>query len=474
MKSQWTFRLAVGALLLGSGCAIGPNYHRPAAVVSSDYKELAGWKPAAPKDAIDRGAWWSVYNDPDLDRFERQIAISNQNIKVYEAQYAEALALVREVQSELWPTLGVTGAGTRGSGNSTSVLNSTAGATASHGTQYQLEGTGTWTLDVWGAIRRQLESQKAAAQVSKADLANALLSAQATLAQDYFYLRSADSLQDLLSDAVKGYARTAQITENQYKEGTATRGDYMSALAQLKETQAQLTAVRETRGQYEHAIAVLTGTPPAEFSISHGALAVEVPVVPVGLPSELLERNPTIAAAEREMKSENALIGVAETAYFPTITLSGLLSFSSTSLPHLISAANRIWSLGGSAAETVFKGGYQSAEVAAARANYDAAVATYRQTVLSTFQSVEDQLVALHTLQDETADAEQAVSSAKEAADVALNEYNAGTVVFTTVIVANETSLADQQTLLTIKQNRLLASVALIEALGGGWDASKL
>jgi NodT family efflux transporter outer membrane factor (OMF) lipoprotein len=459
----------LSAVVAAAGCAIGPNYHRPSAPTPQEYGELGGWTPIAPKDTIERGAWWSVYGDADLDRLERQVSISNQNVKVYEAQYAQAQALVREVRSQLFPSIGVSGDATRGRGTSVGVVNGTPGATNSVANAFQADGTASWTLDVWGSIRRQLESQKAAAQVSAADLANALLSAQATLASDYFSLRAADALMDILTESVTGYERTAQITENQYHFGTASRGDFMSARAQVEATRAQLIALRQTRGQYEHAIAVLTGAPPSGFKIPHGELAAEVPVVPVGIPSALLERNPSIAAAERQMQSQSALIGVAEAAFFPDVTLSGLVGFASNTMSHLVSAPNRVWSASGVVAGTILDAGGKLGAVSAARAGYAQAIANYRQTVLSTFQSVEDQLLALHTLQDEAVAAKVAVDSAQEAADVALNEYKAGTVIFTTVIVANQTYLADRQALLTIQQNRLLASVALIQALGGGW-----
>lgn len=457
---------AVVLTLWAGGCAVGPNYHRPAAATPQEYKELSGWKPATPRDFIDRGAWWSIYEDSQLDRLERQVSISNQNIQLYQAQYAAAEALVREARSQLFPSFSATAVATPTCSSNSSCSPNTS--------LYQAQAAATWTLDVWGSIRRQLESQKAAAQVSAADLANALLSAQATLAQDYFQLRASDSLEDLLNDVVKDYAGTTRIIQYQYQFGVASRGDYMSALAQLQAAQAQLIGVREARGQYEHAIAVLTGTLPSELAIAHAPLATEVPVVPVGLPSTLLERNPNIAAAERQMKSENALIGVAEATYFPTITLSGLGGYLSASLADLFTSANRLWSTGAAGSETIFNAGYRPAAVAAARANYAAAVASYRQTVLSTFQSVEDQLIALHTLQDESVAAGRAVDSAKQASDVALNEYKAGVVAFTTVLLTDEISLTDSQTLLTIQQNRFLASVALIEALGGGWDSSKL
>jgi NodT family efflux transporter outer membrane factor (OMF) lipoprotein len=248
----------------------------------------------------------------------------------------------------------------------------------------------------------------------------------------------------------------------------------MSALALLQSAQSQLIATREARGQFEHAIAVLTGVPPAELSVAHAPLATPVPVVPSGLPSALLERNPTVAAAERQMKTENALIGVAVAAYYPTVTLSGLIEFAGSSLSNVVSAADRVWSLGGAATQTLFDGGERSAAVAVARANYDASVASYRQTVLTALQGVEDQLIALHTLQDESTVAAQAVDSAKQAADVALDDYKAGTVAFTTVITDDETYLTDRETLLTIQQNRLVASVDLVEALGGGWQTSEL
>ena len=472
-------RRLIAVVVLGSlsACAVGPDYRRPTAPVAEGFKELPGWKPATPADAIDRGAWWSVYKDPELDSLEQQVQLSNQNVRQYAAQYAEALAMVREVRAELFPTIGASFSATH-SGTGAIPLTTGAGAvvgsSAKGSSEYSLTGSGTWSPDIWGSIRRQLESQKALAQVDAADLANALLSAQATLAQDYFELRASDSMQDLLTEVIKDYQKTADITQSQYKFGTASRGDYMSALAQLQAAQSQLIATREARGQYEHAIAVLAGAPPAQLSIAHAALATDVPVVPSGLPSALLERNPTVAAAERQMKAENALIGVAVAAYYPTVTLTGLVEFAGSSLSNVVSAADRVWSLGGAATETLFDAGERSAAVAAARANYDASVATYRETVLTTLQGVEDQLIALHTLQDESVTAGQAADSAKQAADVALEEYKAGTVAFTTVITDDEVYLTDRQTVVTVQQNRLVASVTLIEELGGGWATSEL
>jgi NodT family efflux transporter outer membrane factor (OMF) lipoprotein len=473
MRAASLLRAPVLAILVAAGgCAIGPNYHRPAMATPPQFRELEGWKPARPQDTIDRGAWWSVFGDPELDQLEQAVNLSNQNIKAYEAQYQQALALVREARSQLFPTIGIAGNKTRSSSNGAG-LGGGGGSPAIATNLYEVEGTASWTIDLWGSIRRQLESQKAAAQVSAADLANARLAAQATLATDYFNLRAADSLEDVLTESVAGYQRTADITANQYRYGTASRGDFMSARAQLESTRAQLIALRQTRGQYEHAIAVLTGRFPAELTIPRAPLATEVPVVPADVPSTLLERNPTIAAAERQMQAENALIGVAEATYFPTITLSGLTGYASRTLAHLVSAGNRLWSVEGSAAGTLLDAGGRSGAVSAARAVYAQSVANYRQSVLTAFQSVEDQLLALHTLQDEAVAAQAATDAAQQAASVALDQYKAGTVAFTTVIVANQTYLSARQTLLSIQQGRLVASVNLIEALGGGWETPK-
>jgi len=473
---------AAAAVCVGlNACKVGPDYRRPEAPVPAAYKEQAAdaaqWKPSAPRDDGDRGAWWAVFDDPELDRLERQIGISNQNVKQFEAQYRNAVALLRESRSQLLPTLTVSGGGQRGGGGGgTASVSSTVGSGTggvTH-TEFTLEAAVSWQPDLWGTIRRQIESRKANVQVNKADLANALLSAQVTLATDYFDLRAADSLRRLLAQSLALDRRLLEITENQLKAGTASNGDLASAQAQLQAAQAQLIAVDQQRGTYEHAIAVLTGHLPSELSIADAPLAVAVPEVPVALPSTLLERNPAVAAAERQMRLENALVGVAIGAYFPTISLSALGGYAGDPLYNLLRLGNRIWSLGASANDTLLQGGYQVAAVAAARANYDQYVAAYRQTVLSAFQQVEDELLALRVLQQEAQFQDAAVKSAQLAADVSLNEFNAGSVAYTTVITALQTLLADQQSALSIQQNRLVASVTLIGALGGGWDASQL
>lgn len=462
-------------------CKVGPNYLRPDAPVPIAYKELpadaAGWKPSAPQDGKDRGEWWAIYADPELDRLERQVNISNQNVKEYEAEYRDAVALLKEAKSQLFPTVSINGGVQRGGGGGgTSAVSSTVGSGAggSTHTEFTLEPAISWQPDIWGTIRRQVESRKAGVQVSQADLANAQLSAQATLASDYFDLRASDSLRTLLAQSASLDQRVLEITANQLKSGTASNGDLATAQAQLLATQAQLVAVDQQRGTYEHAIAVLTGHLPSDLTIPQAPLTSAVPAVPVAVPSTLLERNPGIAAAERQMQQENALIGVAIGAYFPTLSLSALGGYAGDPLSKLFNIGNRIWSLGATASDSLFQGGYQVAAVAGARANYDQYVATYRQTVLSAFQQVEDELLALRVLQHEAEFQTEAVKSAQLAADVALNEFNAGTVAYTTVIIAVQTLLADQQSALTIQQNRLVASVTLIEALGGGWDASQL
>jgi NodT family efflux transporter outer membrane factor (OMF) lipoprotein len=467
------------ALLL-TGCMVGPDYKRPDAPVPVTYKELAGWKPATPLDTINRGAWWSIYTDPELDQLESQVAVSNQNVKSFEAAYLAAAALVRETQAELFPTVAVTPGvtRTRSGGGGGGVASSGAvvggGGSGRIETQYSVQGSAQWTPDFWGKIRRQIESNAAAAQVSAADLANAALSAQATLAIAYINLRFEDSLQKLLTNTVAEYQHALQITQNQYHAGTASSADVVTAQAQLQTTQAQLIAVGVLRGQYEHAIAILTGHPPADLTIPVAPLARQVPVVPTDVPSTLLERRPDIAAAERQMQQQNALIGVAISAYYPDVTLSAVLSLAGNTLSQLFTVSNLAWSLGASASETIFDAGSRGAAVDVARATYDQSVADYRQTVLTAFQQVEDELVALRVLEQQAAAEDLAVASARHAVEVTLNQYLAGTVAYTSVITEQTLLLGDEQTALAIQQSRLVASVTLIEALGGGWQGSDL
>jgi NodT family efflux transporter outer membrane factor (OMF) lipoprotein len=442
-----------------AGCAVGPDYQRPAAAVPVDYKEIKGWKIAVPRDDLDKGDWWSIYHDPVLTGLERQVEIDNQTLKAAEAAYREAHAVVAEARAQLFPTLTADQSMTRS--NTTHWL-----AT--------IEGVATWEPDLWGRVRRTIESDASAAQASAADIVNARLSAQASLATDYFELRESDSLQDLLNHTIGQYKLSLQITQNQYSAGTAARSDVITALTQLLTLQAQAINVGVARAEYEHAIAVLTGKPPADLALKHGSLSHAIPTVPVGLPSALLERRPDVAAAERQMQEQNALIGVATAAYYPDVTLSAIGGYAGFPFAAGLGGLQPFWTLSGSSVQTLFNGGLTAAQVAAAGAAYDQSVATYRQTVLSAFQQVEDPLAALR-IQREQANAEDAaVRAAEQAVQIALNEYKAGTQAYTAVVTAQTTALADEESALTISEQRLAATVSLIEALGGGWDASQL
>ncbi len=474
-------RLALqAALSLLTSCMVGPDYHRPRAILSLHYKELAGWQPAQPLDAIPKGAWWTIYGDPQLDRLESGVVVSNQNVRVFEAQYREAQAVVQEARAQLFPTLTGGAGDTRsfsGGGQSSPALSA---GTASRGgrshtvTQYTFEASASWDIDLWGRIRRQVQSDVAAAQLSAADLQNATLSAQANLAIDYVALHYEDSLRDLLQATVAADEQALTITRNQVEIGTASPADEAAAETQLETVRASLVNVGVARGQFEHAIAVLAGLPPADLSLPAAPLVTSVPVVPAGLPSMLLERRPDIAAAERAMDEENALVGVQIAAFFPSLTLSTSDGWAGGPIGMLISAANRVWSLGANASETIFAGGARSAAVEAAQAAYDASVANYRQTVLSALQQVEDELVALRVLEQQARAEGVAVKAAERALTIALNQYQQGTVVYTAVLTQQTALLADQETALSIEEQRLIASITLIEALGGGWDASDL
>ncbi len=509
---------------------VGPDYHRPRVEIPARFKEarpLPGWQTASPANAdMPKGRWWTIYDDTVLDGLEDELDRSNQSLRAALASYDQSTALVDEARSSLYPVLGLTpsvqrsGSGGRGvvvgTGNSlasgttgtgtaaTSALGSTAlgntalgstgastasaGSTASTGaltgvssgasatSTLTLEGTASWDLDLWGRIRRQVQENVAAAQASAAEVANSRLSLEASLATDYFELRASDSLQTLLDQTVRAYARDLQVVQNQYQAGLGTTppSTYYQALTQLRTAQADAVQVGVARAQYEHAIAVLTGHAPADLAIAPGALQAYVPFVPAGVPSTLLQRRPDIAQSERAIDEANAAIGVAIAAYYPDITLSASGGWSGSQLSTLVQVANEFWSLGAAASETLFEGGLRSSEVRAAEAAYDGAVADYRQTVLSAFEGVEDELVALRIYADQ-GDAERlAVDAARKSVTVSFNEYQAGTVDYTTVVTAETTALGDEQTALTVQEDRLVASVALVEALGGGWDTGHL
>jgi NodT family efflux transporter outer membrane factor (OMF) lipoprotein len=459
---------ALSTLVLS--CSVGPDYHRASAPVPTVYKEYKGWKVARPNDTINRGAWWSIYRDPTLDSLEQQVNVANQTIKQDEAAYEQAKATVHEQQSAFFPSLSVTPQVQR----EKSASGGANGFNTSAITSYSLEGTATWEPDVWGKIRRTVESSVAAAQLSAATLDAARLSAQATLATDYMELRYEDALRELLADTVKDYQRSLQITKNQYAAGTAARSDVINAEAEVLAAQSAEINVGVQRGQYEHAIALLVGKPPADVSIPPGSLAERVPIVPTEIPSILLERRPDIAEAERQMEEESALIGVEVAAYFPTIDLSAVFGYAGNPGTALFTSSSEVWTLMASASESVLTGGQRSAAVAAARAAYNQSVANYRETVLAAFQNVEDELVALRVLGQQIGVQRDAVAKAQQAVQISLNEYQAGTVAYTTVITAQVTLLTDQETALQVQEQRLIASVALVQALGGGWETSQL
>ncbi len=473
---------AVLALVFAvAGCAVGPDYVAEPAPVPAKFKELKGWKVATPSDTISRGDWWNFYRDPKLALLIKQVEISNQTVAAAAAAYEQARAIIREAQAALFPTLSAsynftrTRTGLQALGGSGAVtVGSSIGGGGVYTTSFVPQLSGTWDLDVWGKIRRQIESNASAAQASFADLDNAKLSAQAQLATAYFNLRAADSLHDLLNRTVQQYKKTLDIVQNQFKAGySVTSGDVATAEAQVFTTEAQAINVGVQRGQFEHAIAILIGRPPAELTIGPHLLGGTIPRTPVALPSTLLERRPDIAAAERTMQEENALIGVAVAAYFPDISLSALLSWTGTR-PLPFNVANEIWSLGAAGTQVLFEGGLRGAQIDAARAVYWQSVANYRQTVLTAFQQVEDELVAIRLLTQALAVQQKAVKDAQTAVDVYLNQFQAGTIAFTTVVTAEITLLADQEAELTIRQDLFLASVSLIEALGGGWDTTLL
>jgi NodT family efflux transporter outer membrane factor (OMF) lipoprotein len=467
-------RLVSIALLAVGGCAVGPDYIPPPAPVPPAYKEVKGWKIAEPRDTFERGAWWSVYNDDVLDGLMRQIEVTNQNLAAADAAFRQAAAIVQQARAALFPVIALDYSAVR---SHTGAAAATAGSSgpiiglARTRTTVTLETTGSWDLDVWGSIRRTIESDVANAQASAADLANARLSAQTQLATAYFNMRAADSLQHILDESVANFKRTQKITENQYTQGTVARSDVVVAQTQVKTTEALAINVGIQRAQFEHAIAVLTGFPPADLSIKPKRLATKVPAVPASIPSLLLERRPDIAAAERRIQTQSALIGVAVAAYFPDVSISGFFGWvGSRAFP--ISVANEVWSIGGALTETLIDGGLRRAQVVAAEAAYYQAVATYRQTVLTAIQQVEDQLAAQRILAKQAKPQDEAVTLSRKAVEIALNEYKAGTTSFTTVVTAQSTQLTNEQAALTVLQNRYLASVNLISALGGGWDAA--
>lgn len=446
-------------------CAVGPDYRRPQVPVPTAYKELPGWKPADPGAALaPKGQWWLAFHDPLLDELEPLVQVSNQTVRQSYANYQQALAEVRVARGALFPTLGLTGSATR-------QRSSTALGVVSSGT---LEGSASWTPDLWGKVRRSIEENTAMAQADQALLANATLSEQTALATAVIELRTTDANIDLLRQTVAADQEALRVVENQSSAGTTAPSDLITARVQLESAQSSLIALGVARAQYQHAIAVLVGKNPEDLDIPHDPRLPDLPQVPVGVPSTLLQRRPDIAAAERQMAAQNAAIGVAVAAYYPEISLSALDGFAQSPLAGLLHAASRVWSLGADASMTLFDGGTRSATVDAARAAYDAAVANYRGVVLGALQGVEDNLSGLRILAQQARILQRAVADSTQGTQIALNEYRAGTVDYTTVAAAQTAQLNNRQSLLGVEQQLRLTTVTLIGNLGGGWSADAL
>ena len=464
-----------GLTMLAGGCAVGPNYRRPTAPTPQVFKEPPpeGWKEAQPNAGAIRGKWWEIYNDPQLNALEEQVNISNQNVLVALAQYREARDAVRIARSSLFPTVGVSPAVT-GQRPSSTLSSGAASVGSGSTTLYDLPFDVSYQADVWGSIRRNLRGSYASAQVSAADLENARLSFQAELAQFYFQLHGLDGDADLLQRTVKAYEEYLQLTKDRFELGVASGADVAQAKTQLDTTKAQLIDIGVQRAQFEHAVAILIGKPPAELSIPPMVLKTPPPPVPVGVPSALLERRPDIAASERQVAAANEQIGIAKAAFFPSLLLSATGGFETTSLSQWLTWPSRFWAVGPQLAETLFEGGKRHAQLDLERAAYDATVANYRQTVLTAFQQVEDNLAALRILEQEAAAEDAAVADAEESLAISTDQYKAGIATYLQVITAQTFALQDERAAVDILTRRMTASVLLIEALGGGWDASQL
>src|SRR6267378_1728911 len=472
------------ALTALPGCqylSVGPVYHRPSIEVPESYKEARDWKPAEPQDAKPRGNWWDPYDDADLDALMRQVAVSNQSVRLAAARYEQAVALLGNARSGYFPTITADVSSTRsqnaftvGGGGSGTTSASAAAAGKSTTTQDRASASMNWELDVWGRIRRNVESNRESAQASAGDLAGALLSEQATLAQAYFQLRVTDLDLALLERSMDGYSKALEVTQNRYQAGVAQRSDVTQAQTQLQNARAQWLDLGITRATLEHAIAVLVGKPPAALTIARKDETPTIPAIPLTLSSQLLERRPDIAAAERRTAAATAQIGIARAAWFPTLSLGATGGYASGSFSKLFEVPNRFWSLGPDLAGTLIDFGARHYQVRAAIANYDQSVATYRQTVLSAFQDVEDNLATLAVLARESVAERAAADAAAETLTITQNQYKAGTVDYLNVVSAQNASLSAERAWRDITNRSLSASVNLLKALGGGWSAASL
>lgn len=480
MTNPWPRRAAVGllagALFALSACReVGPNYRRPPAPVPQAFKEKIpdGWREAQPNDAQLKGRWWEVYNDPQLNALEEQVSISNQNVLAAEAQYRAARAAVQIARSALFPTVtaGPTASVAQGTGGVSA--NQVAAAGGIH-TIYQIPFDVSYTVDLWGSIRRTVRANADTAQATEAQLENAKLTYQSDLAQDYFLLHGTDGDMALLQSTVDAYASFLKLTQARHDSGVASGADVAQAETQLDSAKEQQIDLGVARAQYEHAIAILIGKPPAEFSVRPLVLKNQPPEIPVAMPSALLERRPDIAMAERQMASLNEQVGIADAAYYPSLTLTAGAGLSSSSFVNLFSWLARFWQAGAGLSETLYEGGARRGRVDVAKANFDQSMANYRQTVLTAFQQVEDELAALRILERETGATNETVRAAQTALDITTAQYKAGTTTYLQVETSQTALFAEQRALVDLLTRRMVSSVLLIEALGGGWDSSQL
>jgi NodT family efflux transporter outer membrane factor (OMF) lipoprotein len=479
---------ALALAICAAGCVVGPTYKRPPLAGTPAFKEAppAGWKEAEPNEGILRGRWWEIYNDPHLNDLVSKVELSNQNVIAAMAQYRQAVDQVQIARSALFPTVAASPSVlvTRGSslssrgqlisGSSSSTTGTTGRSGSEVNVNYAMPFDISYQADVWGNIRRSVTATGDMAQASAADLENAKLTFQAQLAQMYFQLRGLDADADLLRRNVTIFEQSLQLTEERFNAGIASGADVAQAKTQLETTRAQLVDVGVGRAQFEHAIAVLIGETPAMVSIPEEILNRPPPQIPLGMPSTLIERRPDVAATERAMAAANEQIGISKAAFFPMLTLSGTGGFVSTSLATLFSVPSLFWSVGPQLAATLFDGGLRKGQLHLSKDAYDASVAIYRQTVLTAFQQVEDQLSSLRILEQEQSVQEEARKAAQEAVDIAMAQYRAGTADYLGVIVLQAALLQAERQVIDILTRRLTASVLLIEALGGGWDTSQL
>jgi len=464
--------VGLAALVLG-GCMVGPEYTKPSVPMTPAYKEADGWKVAQPSDALPRGRWWELFGDPDLHALEEQVAAANQNLKIAEARLREARAQVRFNRAALFPTISTTFGPRvlRESANQPFLSPGVARGTSGD-LLFSLDLS--YEVDLWGRVRRTVAAAKQEAQATAADLETARLSLQAELAMDYFELRAADAQKQLLDETVTAFEAALRLTQNRFQGGAAPKSDVAQAQTQLDTTRAQATDVTVQRAQLEHAIAILIGKPPADFGVPPRPLDTRPPDIPAGLPSQLLERRPDIAAAERRVAEANERIGIAKAAYYPTIMLNASVGFEGSSFGNLLNASSLLWAVGASITQTIFDGGRRRATSDAARAVYDETVASYRQTTLTAFQQVEDNLATLRILEQEAREQRRAVESSQQSLELFINRYRGGVDNYLQVITAQTATLSNQRTEIDILRRRIGASVLLVKALGGGWDVAEL